>query len=51
MESLWMLLPISLVLVTAAIFAFSWAVNHNQFEALDQHALDVLEEDREENTL
>lgn len=45
MESLWLLLPISIVLVTVAIATFGWAVNHHQFEDLEQHALDVLEEE------
>lgn len=45
MESLWLLLPISLALVAVAIAIFNWAVNHNQFENLDQHGLDVLDDD------
>ncbi len=44
MEILLMLLPISFVLVGIAVAIFTWAVNHNQFEDLDRHALEVLDE-------
>ena len=45
MESLWLLLPISMVLVGIALGLFNWAVNHRQFDNLEQHGLDVLNEE------
>ena len=45
MESLWLLIPISLGLVGIAISLFLWAVNHNQFNNLDHHAMDVLDDE------
>ena len=45
MESLWMLLPISIVLVGIALALFNWAANNRQFDNLEQHALDVLNEE------
>jgi len=42
MNILLLLIPISLVLIGAAIWAFVWAVRRGQFEDLDAAALDVL---------
>jgi cbb3-type cytochrome oxidase maturation protein len=42
MNILLLLVPISLVLIGAAIWAFVWAVRRGQFEDLDAAALDVL---------
>ncbi len=44
MEILLMLLPLSFVLVAVAIAAFNWAVNHGQFDELERHAVEVLDE-------
>ncbi len=45
MTSIYLLIPLSVVLVGAAIWAFFWAVNGGQFEDLDEPARSVLEED------
>ncbi len=39
------LIPISLLLLGAAIAAFLWAVRRGQFDDLDTPALDMLRED------
>ena len=48
MRILLMLVPISLVLLGIAIWAFVWAVRRGQFDDLDTPALDILAEDGEE---
>ncbi|MCU0759057.1 MAG: cbb3-type cytochrome oxidase assembly protein CcoS [Steroidobacteraceae bacterium] len=45
MESLYLLIPLSILLVVAAVWAFFWAVNQGQFEDLDEPARSILEED------
>lgn len=45
MSSIYLLIPLSLLLVGVAVWAFFWAVNHGQFEALDDPAQAALEED------
>jgi cbb3-type cytochrome oxidase maturation protein len=42
MNILLMLVPISVVLLGIAIWAFSWAVRRGQFDDLDTPALDIL---------
>ena len=44
MNILLMLIPISLVLLGAAVGAFIWAVKRGQFDDLDTPALDILED-------
>lgn len=39
------LIPISLLLLGIAIWAFIWAVRRGQFESLDAAALDILHDD------
>lgn len=39
------LIPISLMLLGIAIWAFVWAVRRGQFEDLDSAALDILHDD------
>ncbi len=39
------LIPISLLLVGVAIWAFVWAVGRGQFENLDAASLDILHDD------
>jgi len=43
------LIPISLLLLGAAIWAFVWAVRAGQFDDLDTPPLDILAEDRRES--
>lgn len=45
MRILLLLVPISLVLLGLAIWAFVWAVRRGQFDDLDTPALDILRED------
>lgn len=45
MNILLALVPISLLLLLAAIFAFLWAVRRGQFDDLDTPALDMLGDD------
>ena len=42
MEILLLLIPLSVVLVGAAIALFLWAVRHHQFDALEERGSDVL---------
>jgi cbb3-type cytochrome oxidase maturation protein len=44
MTILLMLIPISLLLIGIAAAMFIWAVNNDQFEDLDRHGFDILEE-------
>ena len=46
MAILLVLIPISLLLVGAAIWAFVWAVRGGQFEDLDAAPLDILQDDQ-----
>lgn len=44
MQALFLLLGISIVVLGVAGWAFLWAVNRGQFDDLDRHALDVLDD-------
>ena len=44
-----LLIPLSLVLLVAAIWAFSWAVRSGQFDDLDTPPLDILADDPHES--
>ncbi|MFM1886223.1 MAG: cbb3-type cytochrome oxidase assembly protein CcoS [Pseudomonadota bacterium] len=41
-----LLIPLSLLLLVAGIWAFIWAVRSGQFESLDSAPLDILADDR-----
>ena len=45
MESLIVLIPLSVVLLLIALKAFLWAVNSGQFDDLDREAARIPEED------
>lgn len=45
MGSLYLLIPLSIVLVAVAVWAFFWAVNQGQFEDLDEPARAILDDD------
>jgi cbb3-type cytochrome oxidase maturation protein len=45
MNSIYMLIPLSLVLIGAGVWAFFWAVNSGQFDDLDAPGKEILEED------
>ena len=44
MNILLLLIPLSLLLLVAAIWAFVWAVKRGQFDDLDTPALDILDD-------
>ncbi len=45
MSILFVLIPLTMVLLGIAIWAFLWAVDHDQFEDLDQVASSILFDD------
>jgi len=45
MSSLLVLIPVALVLLGVAIYAFVWAVDHEQFEDLDSEGTRILFDD------
>jgi|JI10StandDraft_1071094.scaffolds.fasta_scaffold54509_3 cbb3-type cytochrome oxidase maturation protein len=45
MNILLVLIPLSLILVLAAVYAFFWAVDNDQFEDMETPALDILADD------
>lgn len=49
MASLYLLIPIALLLLAAAVAAFIWAVDHDQFEDLDTEGERILMEDEAPN--
>ena len=50
MSIVFVLIPISLVLVGFAVWAFFWAVRTGQFDELDAPAWEILIEDRAESS-
>lgn len=50
MGMIYILIPLSLVLVGVAVWGFLWAVEAGQFDDLDTPAWDVLGEDQHEPT-
>lgn len=51
MDSLFLLIPITLIMLAVAIWGFFWAVNHDQFDDLDSPATRILFDDDEQATL
>ncbi|MCC5872240.1 MAG: cbb3-type cytochrome oxidase assembly protein CcoS [Gammaproteobacteria bacterium] len=45
MDVIWLLIPLSMVLVLLALRAFVWAVRTRQFDDLDREAARILFED------
>ncbi len=45
MSSLYLLIPLALVLVGVSVWAFFWAVRRSQFDDLDSPALQILLDD------
>ena len=50
MNILLVMIPLSLLLLAAAVWAFVWAVRRGQFEDLDTPAIDILREDPQERS-
>ncbi len=48
MSTIYFLIPIGLVMLGVAIWAFIWAVNHHQFDDMDSPAHQILYDDKEE---
>ncbi|MCS6947747.1 MAG: cbb3-type cytochrome oxidase assembly protein CcoS [Steroidobacteraceae bacterium] len=46
MSSAFWLIPLSLVLLAVAVWAFFWAVDRDQFDELEAHGRDVFDDDR-----
>ena len=49
MTILLLLIPLSLVLLGVAVWAFAWAVRRGQFDDLDTPALDILRDDDDDS--
>lgn len=45
MQSIYLLIPLSVILVAVALGAFFWAVRSGQFDDLDSPALDILDDE------
>jgi cbb3-type cytochrome oxidase maturation protein len=45
MESAYLLIPLSLILLAGAVWAFFWAVDHGQFDELEQQGEKILDDD------
>ena len=45
MAILLLLIPLSLMLLAVAVWAFAWAVRRGQFDDLDTPAIDILRDD------
>ena len=48
MTILFVLIPLSLILIACALWAFFWASNSGQFDDLDSPAMSILNQDEEE---
>lgn len=48
MDIIFLLIPIAIILVSCAIWAFFWSVNSGQFDDLESPAHSILFEDDEE---
>jgi len=49
MNTLFLLLPLSVVILVIAIIGFFWAISSGQYEDLDRHAKDILLDDAKDN--
>jgi cbb3-type cytochrome oxidase maturation protein len=50
MKIIYILIPLSLVLLALAVWAFFWAVKNDQFDDLDTPAMDILDDDDDTKT-
>lgn len=48
MESLYLLIPIAIILVVIALVIFIWAVNSNQFDDLERQGMMILFEEQQD---
>lgn len=49
MTIIYILIPLSLMLLGLAVWAFFWAVRNDQFDDLDTPPLEVLDDDEDED--
>ena len=49
MEIIYILIPLSLVILFIAIYFFFWAVNNDQYDDIDSPAYHVLLDDQKKN--
>lgn len=42
MDSLYLLIPVSLVILCFVVWVFIWAVNNRQFDDLEKHGYDII---------
>jgi cbb3-type cytochrome oxidase maturation protein len=49
MEVIFVLVPISMVIISIALWAFVWSVKNDQFEDLEKEAHSILFEDEDED--
>lgn len=49
MTILFVLIPLSLILVACALWAFFWATGNGQFDDLDSPAISILRNDEDQN--
>ena len=47
MEVIFVLVPVSMVIISVALWAFVWSVKNDQFEDLEKEAHSILFEDEE----
>ena len=45
MNSIYLLIPLSILLIALGIWAFFWAVNSGQFDDMDDPARSILDDD------
>ncbi len=48
MNIIYVLIPLSVILMVLALVFFFWAVRNDQFDDLDTPALDILDEDEDQ---
>ncbi len=49
MDSLYLLIPVALVIVALAIRLLLWAIDNGQYDDLDKEAWRILQQDRQDN--
>jgi cbb3-type cytochrome oxidase maturation protein len=49
MTIIYVLIPLSLMLLSLAVWAFFWAVRNDQFDDLDTPAMDILDDEEDES--
>ena len=50
MKIIYILIPLSLMLLSLAVWAFFWAVRNDQFDDLDTPAMDILDDNEEQRS-